>query len=207
MTCSGPDRLTDRKAAYMSYKIVLASASPRRRELLKEMGLEYTVVPVDVNEYIEPDTPPHLACMNNALKKAQAAAASGGEDTISIGADTIVYCESILGKPEDEADAFRTLQMLRNRAHQVYTGVGIVSGDGRIKKVFYDCTDVVFDDYPDADIEEYIRSGEPMDKAGSYAIQGGWYSKVCSVNGSISNVIGLPTEKLERELSGIGILL
>ncbi len=189
----------------MGFDIVLASASPRRRELLKETGLEYSVRPADVNEEIAEGTPPHLACMNNAFKKAQCAAA-GQENVLAIGADTIVFCERILGKPADEQDAFETLCLLRNRPHQVFTGVSLVSSDGSIRKVFYDCTEVVFGDYTDEEIQAYIDSGNPMDKAGSYAIQSSWRSNVAAVNGSLSNVIGLPMEKLIEELSGIGIL-
>ncbi len=183
-------------------KIVLASGSPRRKELLRQAVPEFVIITADVPETVPEGTPPHLACMFNAFRKASAVAGQL-EAGLVIGADTIVYDRRILGKPADEQDAAETLRALRNRAHQVMTGVSLISADGTVRRVFYDVTEVTFGEYSDEEIAAYVRSGEPMDKAGSYAIQGSWRSHVTAVEGSLSNVIGLPMEMLVKELAGL----
>lgn len=187
----------------MSAKIILASASPRRRELMARGGIACDIVPAHVNEDIPEGTQPRIACMYNALKKAQDVAA-GHEDSYVIGADTIVWDGRILGKPVDEADAFRTLAELRNRTHSVYTGMCIILASQRITRIFYEKTDVVFGDYSDDDIRAYIKTGEPMDKAGSYAVQGAWSEHVTEIRGSRDNVIGLPVDRIAAELDRLG---
>lgn len=183
-----------------SEKIILASGSPRRKELLKEIVSSFDIITSDASETVPQGTPPHLACMFNAFRKASEVAGRIREGLV-IGADTIVYDRRILGKPADEEDAVNMLLSLRGRKHQVMTGVSLVSADGKIRRVFYDRTFVTFGDYSREDILAYVRSGEPMDKAGSYAIQGSWSSHVTAVEGSLSNVIGLPLERLKKELS------
>ena len=206
----------------MNKRIILASASPRRIEILRSHGVEAEVVPADVDESLPEGTEPRLACMYNALKKAlhvediimkeQRSAVDGGHaddnaeqpDALIIAADTIVYDGRILGKPADDEDAFRTLSELRARTHQVMTGVAVIDAGKLDKRVFCEITSVSFDDYSDEEIRAYIATGEPADKAGSYAIQGQWSSHVTCTEGDHFNVIGLPWERLRRELISLG---
>ncbi len=185
----------------MGDRLVLASGSPRRKELLQSAGLAFEVITSDVSEAVPEGTPPHLACMFNAFKKASDVAGRIGRGLV-IGADTIVCDRRILGKPADGEEAVRMLQSLRGRTHQVMTGVSLMAGDGSVRRVFYDVTSVTFENFSDEEILAYVRSGEPMDKAGSYAIQGSWSSHVTAVDGSLTNVIGLPMERLMEELFG-----
>ena len=187
----------------MNHKIILASASPRRIEILKNNGITAEIIPADVDENIPEGTPPHLACMYNALKKALAVESQQTEGII-IAADTIVYNETMLGKPADEEEAFKMLSDLRNKSHSVMTGVALADAATHRRHVFYEETKVVFGDYSDDEIHQYIASGEPMDKAGAYAIQGGWGRQVTSVDGDFSNVIGLPWDRLKAELERFG---
>lgn len=203
----------------MNKRIILASASPRRIEILRTHGVEAEVVPADVDESLPEGTQPRMACMYNALKKAlyveniimkEAAETDAGTgtarqpDALIIAADTIVYDGRILGKPADDDDAFRTLSELRARTHQVMTGVAVIDAGKLDKRVFCETTSVSFDDYSDDDIRAYIATGEPADKAGSYAIQGLWSSHVTDTEGDYFNVIGLPWERLRRELVSLG---
>ena len=188
----------------MSTKIILASASPRRKILMESAGIPCEIVPADVDELIPDNTPPHLACMFNALRKAQCVSRDYPERFV-IGADTVVWNGRILGKPENEKEAFQTLAELRNRVHSVFTGVCIVMEDKMITRLFYDQTSVEFDNYSDEEIYDYIVTGEPSDKAGSYAIQGVWASHVRGIRGDRSNVIGLPVNLLQRELVRLGV--
>jgi len=123
---------------------------------------------------------------------------------VIIAADTIVYNGTMLGKPVDEDDAFRMLSDLRNKSHSVMTGVALADAETHRRHVFFEETKVHFGDYSDEDIRQYIASGEPMDKAGSYAIQGGWGRMVTSVEGDFANVIGLPWDRLKEELDRFG---
>lgn len=184
----------------MKSQVVLASASPRRKALMEEAGILCEIAPSDADESLPEETPPRLACMFNALRKAQDVA-EHYHDRFVIGADTIVWDGRILGKPLDEEDSFRTLSELRNRTHRVLTGVCIVHAQKRIARMFCEETEVVFGDYSDQEIREYIATGEPADKAGSYAIQGGWSVHVERTAGDYNNVIGLPTDRLRAELT------
>ncbi|MGP1441849.1 MAG: Maf family protein [Anaerovoracaceae bacterium] len=183
----------------MQSKIILASASPRRIEILKNHGVEAEVIPADIDESTDEATPPHILCMYNALKKALNVYERVSEGII-IAADTIVYCEGVIGKPMNEEAAFKTLSMLRGRTHSVYSGVALIDVWTGKKTIFFDRTDVTFTLYSDEDIRAYIATGEPMDKAGSYAIQGEWARFVSLTVGDFSNVVGLPWKKLETEL-------
>ena len=187
----------------MKTQIILASASPRRRMLMEEAGIVCETVSSDVDESLPEGTPPRTACMYNALRKAQDIAAFHS-DCIVIGADTIVWDGRILGKPADPEDSFRTLSDLRNRAHRVLTGVCIIYADKGITRLFCEETEVVFGDYSDQEIRDYIQTGEPADKAGSYAVQGGWSVHVERISGDYNNVVGLPVERLKEELSKLG---
>lgn len=183
--------------------IILASASPRRIEILRSHGIEAAVMPADVDEIQDDTISGHIVCMYNALKKAlytEKSVASG----IIVAADTVVYDGRILGKPADEEDAFKMLCELRNRTHSVMTGVALIDVWSGEKRAFYDRTEVTFGDYSDDDIRAYIASGEPMDKAGSYAIQGSWSQFVTLTVGDYFNVIGLPWTRLRAELDRFG---
>ena len=188
----------------MISQIILASASPRRKLLMESAGIPCLIVPADVDESIPDSTLPHIACMYNALRKAQCVSLSHPGQYV-VGADTIVWDGRILGKPDDEEEAFRILAELRNRVHSVYTGVCIVSMEKGITRCFFERTDVSFGDYSDEAIKEYIATGEPLDKAGSYAVQGAWGVNVNGMEGDRDNVIGLPVKRLRAELIRLGV--
>ncbi len=178
--------------------VVLASASPRRRELLQRAGVEYTVKVSDADEHIEPDTPPHEAVMSLARQKAQAVAQTCPGDLV-IGADTVVvYDGAILGKPADASDAARMLRALSGRTHTVYTGVCLICDEK--KETFYEQTQVTFYPLTDAEIDAYVATGEPMDKAGAYGIQGRGCTLVQSICGDYFNVVGLPVAAVCRRI-------
>lgn len=179
-------------------KIVLASGSPRRRELLSQAGVEYIVDPADIEE-ITSETLPAKVVEDLSRQKAQAVAASHKGEVV-LAADTVVaFDDKILGKPTDEEDAFKMLTELSGRTHQVYTGVTIVDENGNTK-TFSECTDVtMYENSPEA-IKSYIQSGEPMDKAGAYGIQGLGAVLVEKISGDYNNVVGLPLAKVYRVL-------
>lgn len=182
-------------------KIILASASPRRSSLLSQVGLEFEVVPSSYEEVIENETPQE-AVMKLALGKA-ADVCKNYNGAVIIGADTIVACDDeILGKPHDEADAFRMLNMLSGKSHYVYTGVAIIENNNGImkKKVFYEETRVDFVKMSDEDIRGYIAAGEYIGKAGAYAIQGRCAAFISGICGDYNNVVGLPVGRVYREL-------
>ncbi len=179
-------------------KIILASASPRRREILTQAGFEFDVVVSDADENINA-CDASLMVRELALLKAGDVAKKVEKNSLVIGADTVVCIDGeILGKPKDESDAQRMLNLLSGRAHQVYTGVCIIdSGTGKAV-CKSECTDVIFEKLTKKQIQEYIATGEPMDKAGSYAIQGGAQSFVKNIVGSFDNVVGLPIELVKE---------
>jgi septum formation protein len=199
----------------MSKRIILASASPRRAQILKMHGIAAEIIPADVDEALPADTNPRIACMYNALKKAlyveemltEGSVADGHAkaDAVIIAADTIVYNGNILGKPADDEDAFRMLSELRGCTHYVMTGTAVVAAGQKDKRVFCEITSVSFGDYSDDEIRSYIATGEPADKAGSYAIQGQWSSHITATEGDYFNVIGLPWERLRCELVSLGV--
>ncbi len=181
-------------------KLILASNSPRRRELLKEFGFEFSVI---VSEYEEKNftATPQEIVKTFALGKAKSVFENyraGQEDIIVLGADTVVALNGqILGKPRDRKDAINMLKSLSGKTHQVYTGYAIV-GAG-IEQVFVDQTEVVFNTLSEGIIEEYVATGKPLDKAGAYGIQDG-FPLVKEFRGSFNNVVGLPIEKFEELL-------
>jgi len=181
--------------------LILASASPRRRELLSYIRPDFAVIATDADETLPPDTPPDEGVQVLALRKAQVVAATHPEATV-IGADTMVMLDGVLfGKPEDHTDAARMLRALSGREHLVYTGVAILSPRGQ--QVFYQETAVRFVKLSEEDISGYVRTGEPMDKAGAYGIQGGGALFVSGISGDFYNVMGLPVCRLARELRGL----
>ena len=181
--------------------LILASASPRRRELLSYICPDFTVIATDTDEALPPGTPPDEGVRILALRKAEAVAVAHPQATV-IGADTMVALDGeIFGKPADNADAARMLRALSGREHLVYTGVAIISPHGR--SVFSQETTVRFIELSEEDIREYISTGEPMDKAGAYGIQGGGALFVSGICGDFYNVMGLPICRLARELRAL----
>lgn len=179
--------------------IILASGSPRRRELLTTAGIEFSVMVADIVEKIPCGEKPCNVVMSLALQKAQAVAVSNPQ-SIVIGADTVVSLgNEILGKPKTEADAIKMLKELSGKIHHVYTGVAIVK-DKKVKN-FYVETKVEFFELSEDEIERYVATGEPMDKAGAYGIQGKGCVLVKKIDGDYFNVVGLPISKVYRELS------
>nr|WP_177297268.1 Maf family protein [uncultured Blautia sp.] len=190
-------------------KIILASASPRRRELLAGAGVQFDVCPADCEERITCCEPEEVV-KELSEQKALAVAFPAEEGTVIIGSDTIVSCNGkILGKPMDEEDAVSMLLMLQGHTHQVYTGVTVLeykSGQWQVH-TFAERTDVSFYPVSEQEIREYVKTGEPMDKAGSYGIQGLFGIYVKAISGEYSNVVGLPVGRLFYETKKLGIEL
>ena len=190
-------------------KVILASASPRRKELLERAGVEFEVRPGNGEEIISASVPEDVV-KELSVQKARAAVFPAEEGTVILGADTIVsFGDRILGKPSDEEDAVRTLLMLQGNTHQVYTGVTILEYRNGIwhEHTFAELTDVTFYPVEETEIREYVRSGEPMDKAGSYGIQGRFGVYVKEIRGDYTNVVGLPVGRLFYEAKKLGIIL
>jgi len=177
--------------------LVLASASPRRSELLTQAGYRFRVHPAHINEDVLPGEDPILYVTRLAREKAEAVfrelatASPDAEKTVVLGADTTVTLDNtILGKPADAADAARMLRLLSGRTHRVITGVALVTAAG--VEVAAEVTAVRFLTLSDAEIAEYVAGGEPMDKAGAYAIQGRAARWIPRIEGCYFNVMGLP---------------
>ena len=178
--------------------LVLASGSPRRRELMSDMGLCFTVRSADVDESLPDRISPRDAVLALSERKCRAVLPSAAGCAV-IAADTVVALDGeILGKPQDEADARRMLRALSGRTHEVFTGVALGYGDRVIARAAR--TAVSFRPLDEAEILAYIETGEPMDKAGAYGIQGGAGRFVAATDGDIDNVIGLPTRLLAEML-------
>ena len=200
------------------FKIVLASASPRRKEILDLVGMEYDIWPSEKEECVS-GTAPKEICMELARMKALDVASQirtynethddlvTSADIIVIGADTIVAKgDVILTKPKDEADAIRMLKLLSGDTHSVFTGVSFVfiSREGRVgEHTFFEETKVTFYPADDKDIEHYVSSYDVLDKAGAYGIQSGAAVFVRSIEGDYYNVVGLPIARILQELAGI----
>lgn len=193
--------------------LVLASASPRRREFVERLGLEFKVIPANIDETrCEGEAPCEFA-VRLARGKAHACHAALGTvvQTVILAADTIVWTDdgSVLGKPADAVQAHTMLTMLSGRTHHVSTGVCILdltsraSGGTHAEHAFVETTDVSFRRITSAEIAAYVRGGEPLDKAGSYGIQGMGCLFVKSICGDYDNVVGLPIFRVVRELDGI----
>lgn len=221
-----------------NYKIVLASASPRRQELLSQIGLSFVVCPSSREERVTKTAPEQIVQELSAQKAEDIRSrmvSDGGADVresgsqspeagcrkelpvLVIGADTIVACDGqIMGKPKDRADACRMLSMLQGRSHQVYTGVTVIGqgfggspqGNGVREErfTFYECTQVEFFPMSGEEIAAYVETGEPMDKAGAYGIQGRCAAYIKGIHGDYNNVVGLPVGRLYQELHERGLL-
>lgn len=176
--------------------LVLASSSPRRHQMLAEIGCQFTVITHEVDETRQPEELPLLCASRLAKEKALAVDVTGR--TIVLGCDTVVVIDRIvLGKPRSKDEAFSMLSMLSGNRHEVCTALALVQ-DGEIVKSGYDVTAVYFNEVPTDQIREYIAGGEPMDKAGAYGIQGMGAFLVDRIEGSLDTVIGLPRKLLDE---------
>jgi septum formation protein len=187
-------------------QLILASASPRRRELLQGAGVAFTVIPSNTPEAAEfGETPPEYA-LRVASEKAQDVADKYPGAWV-LGADTIVEIDGeVLGKPRDVADGQRMLSTLSGRTHQVMTAFALLDGDSRVRIRQVDTSRVTFKPLTDAQIRAYLATGEPFDKAGAYAVQGLGASLVERVEGSYTNVVGLPLDEVQAALRAVGLL-
>ena len=186
--------------------IILASASPRRLELMALAGIEFSVLPADINEEVLPGEKPAEHVMRLSREKADAVAGTTN-GRFFIGADTVVVLDGrILGKPSDDAEAFRMLSELSGRNHEVVTGFSVFDKVSGIHLTRCVRTEVTFKELSEAEIRAYIATGCPMDKAGAYAMQGGAVHFIRSICGSYTNVIGLPMTELYETLSQLGAL-
>ena len=185
--------------------IILASQSPRRKELLERMGIrDFETISPNVDESVFHGLPPEELVRRLSAEKAAAVAGKAGEDAIVIAADTVVALEgAVLGKPADELDAFKMLSALSGVRHQVYTGVTVCRGGE--KQTAHEVTDVTFRELSEREIEDYIATGEPMDKAGAYGIQGYGALLIQGISGDYYNVMGLPVCRLSGMLSRFGV--
>lgn len=208
-----------------AYRLVLASASPRRRQLLEQIGLKPEIMPSMEKEEAM-DLPPRKLVEALSKQKAEAVAGRYGQEAVAvagrcsqkavaggcsqeavvIGADTVVSVEGrILGKPEDERQAREMLGLLQGRVHQVYTGVTIIlAGTGK-SLTFSERTDVSVYPMDEEEISRYVSGGEPMDKAGAYGIQGAFAAYIREIRGDYFNVVGLPVGRLYQELKALGL--
>lgn len=184
--------------------VILASASPRRRELLALIGIAHDVRPADIDETRRAGEAPGAYCERLAREKATAIARAARDDAVVVGADTIVVVDGeVLGKPRDEDDARRMLSMLSGRSHVVLTGVAIARG-ARVSSAVAS-VDVTFRPLAAAEIDAYVATREPMDKAGAYGIQGFGATIVEGIEGDYFAVMGLPLGRLVRLLPSVGV--
>ncbi len=179
---------------------ILASASPRRAELLRQLEIDFPILPSDATEVYDGQLSPHELCQLNAHRKTRAIAKKH-PDSLVLGADTLVFLErEIFGKPRDLADAHRMLLRLQGRTHQVITGVCLMHLRQHHERIFAISTDVTFRSLTETQIGDYLSKIKPLDKAGAYAIQDHGELIVEKISGSYSNVVGLPLERLKAEL-------
>lgn len=200
----------------MNKRIILASASPRRWELLAQIGLDFEVVVSETEEEITSTEPAKVVEELSAQKAesvweklAENRRESAMADTIVLGADTVVACDGkILGKPVDIENAVAMLCGLQGRAHEVYTGVTVLYEENGKKKAvtFHEKTIVYFCSMTEAQIREYAATGDPLDKAGAYGIQGLCARYIRGIEGDYNNVVGLPAGRVYRELYGLGLI-
>ncbi len=194
-------------------KLILASASPRRKELLEQVGAVFEIIPARGEEVITKELPQDVV-MELALQKAREVADSvegqetSIEEVIILGADTVVaYDGRILGKPKDRTDAVGMLTQLSGNTHSVYTGVAVIVKEKEAEQIFnfYEETKVTMYPMSEAEIEAYVDTGEPMDKAGAYGIQGKCAIYIEKIAGDYNNVVGLPIARIYQEMSQLGI--
>jgi septum formation protein len=188
-------------------RLILASGSPRRFELLLTLGLPFTVVTSGVDEMVDDESDPAAMVVHLAERKAAAIAKTLDEGLV-IGADTTVVLDSlVLNKPVDDADARRMLRLLRDRAHEVWTGVVVLDASTGRRETGAVHSLVQMRAYSDAEIDAYVATGEPLDKAGAYAIQGGAGVFVAGIEGCYANVVGLPLCELTSLLGRYRVVI
>ena len=186
--------------------IILASQSPRRKELLELAEIKHQIIVSHVEEIIDDNLSPEDIVQDLAIQKATVVANQHTTETV-IGADTIVVCDGIiLGKPKDELEAYEMLKKLSGRTHQVMTGVSIINVEKELLTSFVNITEVNFYHVTDDFINQYILTKEPMDKAGAYGIQGKGFELVRSISGDYYSVMGLPISQLKRTLSHLNLI-
>ncbi|HXB58431.1 MAG TPA: Maf family protein [Candidatus Acidoferrales bacterium] len=180
---------------------ILASASPRRAGLVRQLKLDFEIVPSDAKEVFDDNLSPLELCQLNAHRKARAVAKKH-PDALVMGADTLVFLDhKIFGKPADAAEAKKMLLQLQGRTHQVVTGVSLIHLRTHQEKIFGVSTDVLFRSLTPEQIDDYLAKINPLDKAGAYAIQENGEMIVSEISGSFSNVVGLPVERVQSELA------
>ena len=198
----------------MNNRIILASGSPRRKELLAQIGMDFIVCKSTCEEILKSTVPEEIVCELSAQKaedvfygiregRFQVSEAYRGATVL--GADTVVACDGrVLGKPNSEEDAVSMLSMLAGRAHNVYTGVTLLrqGREGILKRTFFERTEVVCYPVSEQEIRRYVATGEPMDKAGAYGIQGRFAAFIKEIRGDYNNVVGLPVGRAYQEMKG-----
>ena len=187
-------------------KLILASKSPRRRELMQKLNTAFDCEPARGEEIIPEGTPTEdITRVLSRQKAREVFSRHAGEDVTVIGSDTVVLCDGkVFGKPADEEEARQMLRSLSGKTHQVSTGVTILSAEG--EESFTSVAEVRFFDLPEAQIEAYLASGEPMDKAGTYGIQGQGALLVEEVRGDFYTIVGFPIGEVARRLVNRGVL-
>ena len=189
----------------MQRSVILASGSPRRKELLKEICKDFVVITSEFDEMVFPRESPDALVKRLSIGKAEDVWACTKGDRIVIGADTVVALDGeIMGKPADAGDARRMLKKLSGKIHQVYTGVAVLWDSGRDS--FVSVSQVEFYPLSDGEIDAYIASGEPFGKAGAYAIQLGGKLFVKAISGDYSNIVGFPVAEVYHRMSKLGLL-
>jgi septum formation protein len=183
-------------------EVILASQSPRRLDILRAHGTEPRILPADINETIPSGMDPREVPMFLALKKALYIENEHPEleGKLIIASDTIVFKEKILGKPSDPADAYAMIDAIRNTTHQVITGVALLEAGRQNMRVFRDVTEVFCNDLSHEEIQAYVSTDEPYDKAGGYAIQGTFGQYIDHIEGDYENVVGLPYDHMVKEI-------
>lgn len=192
----------------MRIHMILASASPRRRELLLQVGITPEIVPSQADESVDGRSPEEIV-KELSRRKAESVAERllGWENSeaVILGSDTVVSVDGrILGKPKDEAEAAEMIRLLQGRLHQVCTGVTLIFGDGTEPATFAEKTDVEIYPMTEEQIERYVATGDPMDKAGAYGIQGCFAAYVKGIRGDYNAVVGLPVGRVCQELAARG---
>lgn len=185
--------------------LILASGSPRRIEMMKQKGYNPVILPAEIEETLPfpmngETSVMYLACRKALWTESALTDAQKESAPVIIAADTVVYKDRIIGKPADEKEAFETLSLLRNNWHYVITGVCLLQAGQPLRRLFYERTKVYFRDYTEAELSSYVKTAEPYDKAGGYAIQGTFGKYVDHIEGDYENVIGFPWSRIEKEL-------
>ena len=194
------------KQSIAAPQLILASASPRRRELLQSAGVAFTVIPSDTPEAAQPGETPQEYALRVASEKARDVARRHPGAWV-LGADTIVEIDGeVLGKPQDATDGQRMLRCLSGRTHRVMTAFTLLDGEGQVRASQVVTSQVTFKSLSDGQIREYLATGEPFDKAGAYAVQGLGAALVERVEGSYTNVIGLPMDEVLAALCTAGLV-